>query len=471
MNKIVTILTRDLGLKVIAVVIAFVIWVFVTNSNNPVRSITIGNVPINMVNEDSIADIGKVAEPAGTDTVTLKVTERRSVLNRLNRSNFNVSADLENINEMDSVPLTVTCDNTAVTWDEIQISPSSLKVNVEDKVEQTFAISVVSTGEVASGYAVGKTEISGGKTILIAGPASLVGIIGQVNAPVSVSGLREDMSLTSTLRVYDKNGAELTESQMNRLEFKTATGDVIDDYTIMVDLSLWELRSDIPLKVEAAGVPANGYRVGSITAVPATVTLAATAETFEEIGPVLTVAERVTVDGLSEDDVQEIDLSSTLEQYENVKLPADADSVISVQIGIKKTGYSTVDIPLSDITLLNRPENQKLVFTPADKITISVKADSSDYAPITAERILAVMDLLECAEPGTYNIPVTITLPDGYSLSDEVVVKVSSSDSESDENAAAAEIRSASGSAADSNSSDSSAGSRGSEGETEGQKE
>ena len=144
---------------------------------------------------------------------------------------------------------------------------------------------------------------------------------------------------------------------------------------------------------------------------------------------------------------------------------------VSVQIGIKKTGYSTVDIPLSDITLLNRPENQKLVFTPADKITISVKADSSDYAPITAERILAVMDLLECAEPGTYNIPVTITLPDGYSLSDEVVVKVSSSDSESDENAAAAEIRSASGSAADSNSSDSSAGSRGSEGETEGQKE
>jgi methyl-accepting chemotaxis protein len=100
-NKIVTTLTRDLGLKAIALVIACVIWVFVTNSNNPVRSITITNVPINLLNEDSIADIGKVAEPAGTDMVTLKVTERRSVLNRLNRSNFDVTADLENINEMD----------------------------------------------------------------------------------------------------------------------------------------------------------------------------------------------------------------------------------------------------------------------------------------------------------------------------------------------------------------------------------
>ena len=444
MNKIVTTLTRDLGLKAIALVIACVIWVFVTNSNNPVRSITITNVPINLLNEDSIADIGKVAEPAGTDMVTLKVTERRSVLNRLNRSNFNVTADLENINEMDSVPLTVTCDNSAVTWDEIQISPSSLKVNVEDKVEQPFAISVVSTGEVAAGYAVGKTEIEGGKTILIAGPASLVDIIGQVNAPVSVSNLNDDKSLSSTLRVYDKNGAELTEGQMNRLEFKTATGDVIDDYTITVDLDLWEVRTDMPLKVEAAGIPANGYRVGSITAVPATVTLAATAETFEEIGPVLTVLERVSVDGLSEDDVQEIDLSSTLDQYENVKLPPDTDSVISVQIGIKKTGYSTVDIPLSDIILLNRPENRKLVFTPADKITISVKADNSDYAPITAERIEAVMDLMECEEPGAYDIPVAITLPEGYTLSDEVIVKVSSSETDT-EDGSGTDIRSASG--------------------------
>ena len=436
MNKIIKTLTRDLALKIIAVITAFIIWVFVTNSNNPVRSITISNVPINLINEESIADIGKVVEPIGSDTVTLKVTERRSILNRLSRSNFNVEADLETINEMDSVPLTVTCDNPAVTWDEISISPSSLKVNVEDKVEQTFAVSVVASGEVAPGYAVGKTDIQEGKTILIAGPASLINIIGQVNAPISVSGLREDKDLPSALRVYDKNGSELTESQMNRLEFKTSSGDVIEDYTVIVSISLWQLRSNIPLRVEASGVPADGYRVESITAIPSTVTLAGTAEAFEKIGSVLTVAERVTVDGLSDDSEQEIDLTSTLEQYEDLKLPADADTVVSVLIGIKRTGYNTVDIPLSDITLLNRPQNRKLVFTPADKITISVKADNTDNLPVAAEDIQAVMDLLECREPGNYDIPVSITLPEGYTLSDEVVVKVSSTDTGTEDNTA-----------------------------------
>jgi len=173
-------LTNGLGLKLIALVISFVIWLFVTNSNNPVRSTTIQNVPINIVNEDSIADIGKIVEPEGSDTVTLKVTERRSVLNRLTRSNFYVEADLENINALDSVPLTVTCDNSAVTWDEIAISPSSLKVSIEDVVEQPFAVSVVASGEVSAGYAVGRTEVLPGKTILIDGPESLVNIIGQV---------------------------------------------------------------------------------------------------------------------------------------------------------------------------------------------------------------------------------------------------------------------------------------------------
>ena len=446
MNKFITTLAKDGALKVVALLIAFGIWVSVTNSNNPVRSITIANVPINMINEDSIADIGKVVEPMGSDTVTIKVTERRSILNRLNRANFNVEADLENINEMDSVPLTVTCDVSSVTWDEMQISPTSLKVNVEDKVEQTFAVSVVSTGEVASGYAVGKTEIADGKTILIAGPASLVGIIGQVNAPISVSGLKEDMNLTSTLRVYDKNGAELTESQMNRLEFKTAAGDVLEDYTVVVSLSLWEVRSDIPLKIEAAGVPMAGYRVGSITAVPATVTLAGTPEAFEQMGSTLTVLERVSVDGLSEDDVQEIDLTSTLEQYDDLKLPADAESSVSVQIGIKKTGYMTVEVPLSSITLINKPDNRKLVFTPADKITLSIKSESSESERLAASDIQAVMDLGVCEEPGNYDIPVTITLPTGFSLSDNVIVKVSSTDTET-EDGAGAEIRSTAGNA------------------------
>ena len=81
-------LTCNWGLKLIALVVAFLIWLLVTNTNNPIGSDLFTGVPINMVNQDSVADIGKVARLEGSGTVTLKVTERRRVREQLSRSDF-----------------------------------------------------------------------------------------------------------------------------------------------------------------------------------------------------------------------------------------------------------------------------------------------------------------------------------------------------------------------------------------------
>mgnify|MGYP002234431625 FL=1 len=142
-----------------------------------------------------------MVELDGSGTVNLKVTERRRTLERLSRADFYVEADLENLTDMNTVPLTVTCTNSAVTWDEIEISPSSLKVTLEDKVEQAFVVSVSTSGMPADGHAVGTTEVQPGRSIYIAGPQSVINIINQVVATVNVGGLREDTTLASTAGV------------------------------------------------------------------------------------------------------------------------------------------------------------------------------------------------------------------------------------------------------------------------------
>ena len=147
-HKIRQALLGNLWLKFLSLVIGAAIWLMVSNADNPTRTQLFTNIPINIVNQDSIADIGKVVEPEGNGTVTLRVTEKRSVLEKLSKSGsaFYVEADMNNITELNTVPLTVTCSNAAVTWDEIEVLPSSLKVTLEDKVEQTFAVSVVASG-------------------------------------------------------------------------------------------------------------------------------------------------------------------------------------------------------------------------------------------------------------------------------------------------------------------------------------
>ena len=420
-------LTGNIILKLTALAIAFVIWVAVTNNDDPVRSIIISNVAINIINEDSIGDIGKVAEPQGSGTVSVKVTERRSVLSRLTRSDFYVEADLENLNEMGTVPLTVSCSNNAITWDEMSISPSSLKVTVEEKVEQAFAVSVTTAGTVASGRAVGTTQVLDGKNILIAGPSSLVGIINQVTAPVSVTGLNSDSTVISTLRVTDRNGSEFTDAQMRRLEFKDASGALLDNHQVAVFVELWYVRNEMPLKVNTTGTPAEGYQISGISTIPQSVTVIGTYTGLRELGGNVTVLDPVDVTGHDGDFTAEVDLTSTFAAYPEVRLPADADPVVSVEIQMEKVEDTTYVIPLGSMQLNNKPENMRLVFTPADEISIRVHPVSEDAGELYPEDIKAVLDLEACKEEGNYEIPVEITLPDGFELSAPVSVMVSAS--------------------------------------------
>ena len=435
LNKIFEGVKNNIILKMIALGIGSFIWLLVTNNNDPTKSVLFSNVAITIVNEDSIDDIGKVFEPQGSGTVTLRVTERNSVLRRLarNGSDFYVEADLANITPMNTVPLTVTCSNASVTWDEIEVQPSSLKVTLEDKVEQAFAVTVTTSGTTADGYAVGTTQVLDGKNILIAGPKSLINIINQVIAPVTVSGMRENALLPSSLRVIDKNGSDLTDSQMSRLEFKDSNGNVLTDRQVTVALEFWRERSDVPIRVETSGDVPFGYEITQISTIPQSITLIGTEETFKDLGNALTVTDAVDVTGLTEDVTYEVDLTDTIAGYGDLKLPADADPIISVDIQIEKNGDRRLEIPMGDVELLNRPENRKLVFTPADILPIIVHSRDENLVPVedlSVDDVTVQIDLAACEEDGIYEIPVEVTLPNGYELSQNVTVTVSSMENE-----------------------------------------
>ncbi len=419
--------TDNLGLKIIALAVAFLIWLFVTNSNDPERTILISNVPVTLMNEDSIADIGKVVDPEGSGTVTLRVTERKSVLSALSKTgaDFTVTADLESITEMGTVPLTVSCSNPAITWDEVEVAPASLKVTLEDKVEQAYPITVVPSGTAATGYTVGTTEIEEGKTILLAGSTSLMKIIDRVSAPINISGLGSEATLRSVLEVYDKNGSKLTESQMKLLEFKTSEGEELTDYTVNVLTTMWKIQTGIELDVDTEGEVADGYTISGITTIPETISLAGTNEALHALGGVLALSNKINVQGESSSIEQEVDLTDTLTGRIDLKLLADADPTVTVQVQIERSGDVTIDIPLSEIVINHAPKDKKLVFTPADKISVGIHADDPTGQMLTKRQIKLEADLAECDEDGTYEVPVKVSLPKGYRLSAEVTLKVS----------------------------------------------
>lgn len=247
-------------------------------------------------------------------------------------------------------------------------------------------------------------------------------------APVDVGGLSADVTLSSTLKVYDKNGDELTDAQMNSLEFKDSSGTVIKDYMVKVAVDFWKVRTDVPIKVTTVGTPAWGYRVSSIKTIPQTISVVGSDKALEELGSQFDVTDVINVSGASGNVKQEINLGDTLQTKDNLRLIADADPAVEVEVSIEKNGDVTLDVPLSDISVKGKPEGMDLVITPADKVAVSVH--SEDGKPITVNDMKLSIDLSPCSEPGSYSLPVEVELPEGYELASEVTLTVVSAKQE-----------------------------------------
>lgn len=428
-------LTRNAGLKVLSLVVAFLIWIIVVNIDNPTNSKLYKDIKIQIINEDSVTEIDKVFDLISDDTVVVKVTERRSVLDSLRASDFTVIADMENLNEMNSVPLTVFCSNSRVTLDEMQIVPSSMKVKLEQKTQSDFVINVVTTGDPANGYEVGRKEVLQGKTVQVAGAESLINKIDKVVANVNISGINTDQRLESTLVIYDKNGERFTEAQMARIQIKDASGVLLDHNEVMVDITLWEVMSGIPVQVMTVGTPAEGYRLSGVTTLPVTVDLVGTPEALAELNGKIVLKDTISIDGKTESFSQEMDITETLSEISEIRLIENADPTITTSVQIEKIGVQTLQMPLSNIEVLNKPENMTLTFSPTDQLTISVYSEK-ETAQVQLSDLKAKIDLAVCAKEGDYEIPVELQLPEGYELVSDVKLTVNARTPVQNENVA-----------------------------------
>lgn len=350
------------------------------------------------------------------------------MLRALKTSDFKVIADMEAINEVGAIPLRVECSNPSVTLDEMEVIPSVMKVTLEQKKQSDFVVTVTTTGSVANGYEVGTKEVVQGKTVQIAGPESLLNKIGKVVADVNVRGLDKSVRKTVELQIYDKNEEALSDSQMARLQIKDSSGVLLSNNEVMVDITLWEVMSDIPVEIRTTGTPAEGYRVAGISTMPVTVNLVGTKEALARLNGKITVQDSVSVEGATENVSEEIDLTETLSELEGIRLVADTDPTISVTVQIEKSGDQTLEIPLSSLEVQNRPDTDKisLVISPADQIQVTVHADEEGEPALNVSDIKASVDLAACAEEGVHEIPVEVQLPDGYSLGSPVSLIVTS---------------------------------------------
>ena len=410
-------------LKILSLLIAILIWVVVKNVQDPMLVKVITRIPVTIVNESYLAsnlEVPLLIE--GQDTVNVKVKGRESVVKELKREDFTAIADMTQIISMETtprmVPVKVSCEGLLDS--DISVTPGNIQVDIEEQtsVEKIIA---VNTGDTIpdKNYEVGVLKANPEK-VTISGPESIVNKIDRVVALVDVSDRKETkIELDSELKIYDKNQDELSEKQLSYLDLKE-----IKNNKIKVTAEFWKAQNKISVKADISGSPKYGYQVSEIKLVPDTISIAGTDEALQklaEAGNTLEIpGSMIDVSGKSSDFEVNIDLTELLP--ENTKLARDLNS--SVIVTVKILPYNSQDFELSatQIQTENIPEDMDLVFG-QEKITVRLKGKDEDLKNLKPATVQMKIDLKDYKE-GEYTVPVTVTLPGGYELVDEIAVKV-----------------------------------------------
>ena len=410
-------------LKILSLLIAILIWVVVKNVQDPMLVKVITSIPVTIVNESYLAS--KLEFPLlieGQDTVNVKEKGRESVLKELAREDFTAVADMTQIISMETtprmVPVKVSCEGLLDS--DISVTPGNIQVDIE-KQTSVEKIIAVNTGDTVpdKNYEVGVLKANPEK-VTISGPESIVNKIDRVVAMVDVSDRKETRTeLDSELKIYDKNQDELSEKQLSYLDLKE-----IRNNKIKVTAEFWKAQNKISLKAESSGSPKHGYQVSEIKLVPDTISIAGTDEALQklaEAGNTLEIpGSMIDVSGKSSDFEVNIDLTELLP--ENTKLARDLNSSVIATVKILPYNSQDFELPATQIQTENIPEDMDLVFG-QEKITVRLKGKDEDLKNLKPETVQMKIDLKGYKE-GEYTVPVTVTLPGGYELVDEIAVKV-----------------------------------------------
>lgn len=406
-------LTNNLGLKILSVVAAIMLWLIVVNLDDPYTYRDFSPVQVTMLNENVVTDQGKVYRiEDNSDVISLRVWGKKSVLNDLEADDFTATADMEkNIKYDNLVGIEVTCSNKNIRTADINKSRENVVISVEDASSEQFNVIVKQNGKEADGYLIG-TALPEQSMIQISGPASVIAKIKRVEVEIKVTGVNSDRVIHGKLNVLNSDGEAVDTTY---LEYTGKTDGM--DVTITV------LRTKtVPLKIGHSGTPGDGYSFSSISYKPESVQIAGASEIISTVSAITIPDEVVDIEGITENQQQTIDITPYLP--DGIRLADEADASVAVSVEVEKKQGKTVRIPVSDIGLKNVPRGYEVDFGDVDEIELIVTGTSDELAALNTDEIAVSLDVGSYSRAGTYTHAVEVTFPDtAYSLMNDVEVE------------------------------------------------
>lgn len=371
----------------VALVLAFALWAWVTYENDPEITRTLGGIPVTLQNMETNFEV--VGE---APVVDVTVQGPQSIVGPLERESVTALVGMGGIEETGEYELEVEVD--APSGVRVQnVVPETVIIEV-DRISsrEDVPVEAQEPGDVPPNYQVRDIDPET-DTVTVSGPVSSIERIDVAEIPVEIDGRTASFTDSYEPVLVDEGGEEIAGVEVEPTEISV---------TITLDVR-GQVRKVIPVLVGDDSL-APGYELVRSTVLPSDEVVVDGPD--EELANVFFVT-TVPIDVTGWDDSQivrdvEIDVGRLPEE-----VTVDQEAVhVSVEISQQVHQREIGDVPIS---VMNQASGTRVSLQP-ESATIVLEGSRSAVEAIEPEEVTVFVNVAN-AEPGEYEYELRVIVP------------------------------------------------------------
>lgn len=393
-NFIKNFFTKNIGLKIIVLAVAVLLWAYVLSNENPYRVKNVTNVNLSFEGEAELLAKGLCIRGDRSEIleqVTVSVKTQIANYSALGTGQLNASVSLRNISEARTYELPVTATISSGYGVIQSISPSTIEVEVDSLVKKTIPIAPVYIGSLPDGYWPDMEASSVTSLIDIEGPRTDISKVKRAECVIDLTNCTSLLYSTYDIIMYDAEDEVVDPSIIiGTIPSATVRVPIYPEKYVKIDTDTALTGTD--------SLSVSNYELVSVTASPESIRI---------------VGEAAALNLVDELSVVPVDVSSqtgfktyttTLILPEGIRIP-DNNPGVSISVDVEER---TAEASFDTIALaLNGLSEDLAASSVLQTVTVSVEGPYSAVNALSRSGITVLVDLSNLAE-GEYDVPFDV---------------------------------------------------------------
>lgn len=387
----------EITLKISAVVIAIILWVFVMSLENPTGEWEYRNIDVSFNNMESLERNDLIIMSPQEASVSVTVSGRRLDRGDFSEEDIKAEVDLSGYSEGDrKVPIKVSLEEES-TMKITDWEPREVLFKFDKIIEKDKDVSIKTQGELPEGYVLGDISTES-QSITLKGPRTWVEKVAEIVATIDLTDRKEDIKVTAPIRIIDEEGNDVLG---------------VDNEPNVIDVTISVYRTvTVPIEIQTVNELPENFEVTDININPSSISLKGD-HTIANLNSIQT--KPIDINSF----MQEVNILVELDLPENVTL-LNPNETVTVSLKIEEDSSNTFEFNLEEIEKRNlNPELNIELEDDTEAFKITLSGEKSLVEALSKEDLEVYMDFTDLEE-GEHEISIEYNIPENIEVNDAV---------------------------------------------------